>query len=142
MLRVSKAQTVRSRAIDFNELPSAMLDVTSIPRTNKSAPPADREFRELIALLRRRFRLVAAVAMAGAIIAAIVGLTISPRYIATAQIMVERPLGNERPVQPGEMDETVDTHVTLLKSRDHLQRVLDSLSQEFGRRQHAARGAA
>ena len=130
MLRVSKAQTVRSRAI-FNESPSAMLDVTSIPRTNKSAPPADREFRELIAILRRRFRLVAAVAMAGAIIAAIVGLTISPRYIATAQIMVERPLGNERPVRPGEMDETVDTHVTLLKSRDHLQRVLDSLSQEF-----------
>jgi len=131
MLRVSRAETARGRAIDFIEPPSVVLDVASIPRTTKSAPAADREFRELIGILRRRFRLVAAVAMAGPIIAAIIGLTIPPRYIATAQIMVERPNGNERPARPGELDETVDTHVTLLKSRDHLQRVIDSLSQEF-----------
>jgi polysaccharide biosynthesis transport protein len=131
MLGVSRAETVRDRAIEFIEPPSAVLDVASIPRTTKSAPASDREFRELIGILRRRFRLVAAIAMAGPIIAAIVGLTISPRYIATAQIMVERPLGNERPVRPGEMDETIDTHLTLLKSRDHLQRVIDSLMKDF-----------
>lgn len=132
MMRVSRARAAENGGmIDIRESPTAVTDSASGLRVPKAPPNADREFRELVRILRRRFRLVAAVAIAGAILAAIVGLMISPRYIAMAQIMIEPPNAGERPARAGDMDETVDTHLTLLRSRDHLQRVIDSLRQDF-----------
>jgi polysaccharide biosynthesis transport protein len=60
-----------------------------------------------------------------------------------AQLVIEAPAGSSAERAPGvtALDESIDTHVTLLSSRDHLQRVIESLLQdpEFG---SAARNTA
>jgi uncharacterized protein involved in exopolysaccharide biosynthesis/Mrp family chromosome partitioning ATPase len=66
------------------------------------------------------------------VLAIVVGLLIPPKYTATAQLVIEAPAGSAAERAPGVsvMDESIDTHVTLLSSRDHLQRVIDSLLQD------------
>jgi polysaccharide biosynthesis transport protein len=89
------------------------------------------QFQQLAGILRRKSRLILAMALLGTTLAAFVGLLIAPKYTAKAQIVVEPqfvpgPIG-AAPVN----DETViDTQVTTLTSRDHLQRVLDSLADD------------
>jgi polysaccharide biosynthesis transport protein len=87
---------------------------------------------ELVTILWRRRRVIVAIAVIGTALAAGIGLSIPPKYTATVQLIVQLPAGSTAERAPGVtlMDESVDTHVTLLSSRDHLERVLASLSQD------------
>ena len=89
-------------------------------------------FLQLTRILRRRRKLIATVAVLGAMLAGVLGLLIPPKYTATAQIVVEPqqagPIGS-RTEAPRSIDQSaIDTHVTMLASRAHLRRVLASLS--------------
>jgi polysaccharide biosynthesis transport protein len=93
-------------------------------------------FLQLARIFRRRRRLIATTAVFGAMLAGALGLLIPPKYTATAQIVVEPqqagPIGS-RAATPRSTDESaIDTHVTMLTSRAHLRRVLDSLSNNSG----------
>jgi polysaccharide biosynthesis transport protein len=57
---------------------------------------------------------------------------IPPKYTAIAQLVIEAPPSSAVAPAPGvsALDESIDTHVTLLSSRDHLQRVIESLLQD------------
>ena len=92
--------------------------------------------RQLINLLRRRWKLIIiavgiAIGLAGAI-----GLVFPPRYTATAQIIVDPPRvssGAGEPSVAGVLDDAaVQTHVAALLSQSHLQRVFDGLVAEQG----------
>jgi succinoglycan biosynthesis transport protein ExoP len=100
-------------------------------------------FNQVVAILRRRIPLILTIAAIGTLLATVVGLLIPPKYAAVAQLVIEAPMDGAAERSPGVsvLDESIDTHVTLLSSRDHLQRVIDSLSQdpEF---QPAGRNAA
>src|SRR6266478_10172144 len=89
-------------------------------------------FDQVVAILRRRSPLILTIAGIGTVLAIIVGLLIPPKYTAMAQLVIEAPAGSaaERASGVSVMDESIDTHVTLLSSRDHLQRVIESLSQD------------
>jgi len=75
--------------------------------------------------------MILTVTILGTMLAAIVGLLISPKYTATAEIAVEPQQGVAvgRAFSPTD-ESPIDTQVTMLGSRDHLKRVLDSLSEE------------
>ncbi len=117
--------------------------VTNFARSKTSAPVRgadeqanDREphLRQLAQILRRRRRLIAAIAILGAALAGTAGLLMMPKYTATAQIVVEpeqdAPIGS-RDDAPRPTDQTaIDTHVTMLTSHDQLRRVLDSLAHD------------
>lgn len=97
--------------------------------------PAEPQFHQLLNILQRRRGLILAMAAFGAILAGIGGLLIPPEYTAKVQIVIEvQPaalLGGQRTAIPQAADEAViQTHVTALTSRDHLQHVLDSLSED------------
>lgn len=99
--------------------------------TIASEPP----FQHVVRLLRRRGRMIVAVAVVGATLAGIGGLLISPRYTAKAEIVTDPqaaiPLGGQTvAVAPPEDESTVQTYLAALTSRGHLQRVLDSLSRD------------
>jgi uncharacterized protein involved in exopolysaccharide biosynthesis/MinD-like ATPase involved in chromosome partitioning or flagellar assembly len=106
-------------------------DVRDVQKDN--APPIARElhFHELVGILYRRSRMILIVTVLGTMLAAIVGLLISPKYTATAEIAVEPQQGVAvgRAFSPTD-ESPIDTQVTMLSSRDHLKRVLDSLSEE------------
>ena len=110
-------------------------------------------FQQLASILRRRSRLIFVVAAFGTMLAGIGGLLIPPRYTAKAQIVVEpQPadlLGGQAVVVAQPADESavlvggqaavvaqptdesaVQTQVIALTSHDHLQRVLNSLSDD------------
>jgi polysaccharide biosynthesis transport protein len=90
-------------------------------------------FNEVVAILRRRSPLILAIAGIGTVLAIVVGLLIPPKYTAIAQLVIEAPAGSaatERAPGVSALDESIDTHVTLLSSRDHLQRVIESLLQD------------
>ncbi len=94
-----------------------------------SEPP----FQHVVRLLRRRSRLIVAVAVVGATLAGIGGLLIPPRYTAKAEIVTDpqaaMPLGGQAvAVAPPEDESTVQTYMAALTSRGHLQRVVDSLA--------------
>lgn len=93
---------------------------------------AARPFQELIRILWRRRRLIFTAAAAGTALAAVIGLALPPKYTATAQLIVELP--KRVVVEAGSgvspMDEAIDTHVSLLSSRDNLRRVIDSFSPQ------------
>jgi uncharacterized protein involved in exopolysaccharide biosynthesis len=89
-------------------------------------------FSQVVTILRRRSSLLLAIAGIGTVLATVAGLLIPPKYTAMAQLVVDAPPGAAAERSPGVsvMDENIDTHVTLLSSRDHLQRVIDSLLQD------------
>jgi len=98
-----------------------------------STPPIVRElhFHELVGILYRRRLMILTVAIVGTILATVVGLLISPKYTATASIAVEpqQEVSRGRAFSP--MDESpIDTQVAMLMSHEHVERVLDSLSQD------------
>lgn len=96
-------------------------------------PPLTGElhFRQVASILRRRSSLILTIAGIGTLLAIVVGLLIPPKYTAMAQLVIEAPANSAAERAPGvsAMDESIDTHVTLLSSRDHLQHVIESLSQ-------------
>jgi len=90
-------------------------------------------FRQIANVLRRRWRMIVKVGLIVAVAVSIVGLIVSPRYTAKAQIVVDPQRGNVRPVAAGVLDEAaVETHVAMLLSDNHLKRVFDSLVSQPG----------
>lgn len=97
--------------------------------------PSEAHFQQLANILRRRKGMIFAVAVVGAILAGLGGWLMPPRYTAKAQIIVEpQPAGvidgQSAAAAPWSDDLVVRTQVAALTSGDHLQRVLDSLSQD------------
>jgi uncharacterized protein involved in exopolysaccharide biosynthesis/cellulose biosynthesis protein BcsQ len=92
--------------------------------------------RQFINLLGRRWKLIMAAAVIAVCLAGTIGLVISPRYTATAQVIVDPPRGSSGAGQPtavGVLDDAaVQTHVAALMSQSHVQRVFDSLVAERG----------
>jgi uncharacterized protein involved in exopolysaccharide biosynthesis len=91
-------------------------------------------FQELASILRRWRRSILATALGGTSLVFFGSLMIPPQYTAKAQIVLETQTiyaGDGRPAigQPDE-EAAVQTHMTALTSRAHLERVLTSLSQD------------
>jgi polysaccharide biosynthesis transport protein len=91
--------------------------------------PGELHFRQLVGILRRRSALILTIAGIGTVLAIVVGLMIPPKYTAAAQLVIEAPAVRAERAQAA-LDEAIDTHVALLSSRDHLQRVIENLLQE------------
>lgn len=85
--------------------------------------------QQVIGMLRRRSRLILAVAGLGTMLAGIAGLLITPKYTATAQVL---QVQGATPLSPEALQQAIDTQVTILTSPYHLQHVLDSLRSEPG----------
>src|SRR5215472_13641199 len=131
MLQVHSDKDRADSRVDVDE--PAMTDsrVTGA-QWDKTRGAGEPHLRQVIDILRRRYRLILAISCVGTVLATIVGLLIPPKYTATAQLVVELPANAHTEVTAGVslMDESIDTHVTLVSSREHLRRVLESLSQE------------
>jgi uncharacterized protein involved in exopolysaccharide biosynthesis/Mrp family chromosome partitioning ATPase len=99
---------------------------------DKQRPPGEVHFDQVVAILGRRRSLILTIAGIGTVLALVVGLLIPPKYTAIAQLVVEAPAlsGAERPNGVSIVDESIDTYVTLLSSRDHLSRVIQSLLRD------------
>ena len=98
-------------------------------RSNSRPVVQDQHFLDVVRVLYRRKRMILTVAFLGALLAAVVGLLIAPKYTAIAEIAVAPPEGSAggRVLSLGE-EITIDTHIARLESRDQMARVLDSLS--------------
>ena len=92
------------------------------------AMPLEWNFQQLVGVLRRRSRLILTIATLGTILAGVIGLLISPKYSAKAQILVEPQAATL--ASPEAVQQAIDTHVTMLASANHLQHVVDSLLNE------------
>ncbi len=105
-------------------------------RSRALTPPPvaqDLHLLEVLRVLYRRGRMILTVTVLGAILATVVGLLIAPKYTAIAEIAVEAPQGSSGGrLLPAEEETIIDTHIARLSSRDHLARVLDSLSSGPG----------
>jgi polysaccharide biosynthesis transport protein len=84
-------------------------------------------FPELISLLRRKRRLIFNIAFWGVVLVFAAALLIPPKYTAKAQIAVDLPSGGSQAAPAGRDEAALETHVQMLISREHLQRVLDDL---------------
>jgi len=131
MLRVHLDDHVADGAAHLDKTPTAEHGATSAQPAGKPPLTGELHFTQVAAILRRRSPLILTIAGIGTVLAIVVGLLIPPKYTATAQLVIEAPAGSAAERAPGVsvMDESIDTHVTLLSSRDHLQRVIDSLLQ-------------
>src|SRR5229473_691011 len=132
MLRVRLDDHVADGAAHLDKAPTAEHGATSAQPTGRPRLTGELHFTQVAAILRRRSPLILAIAGIGTALAIVVGLLIPPKYTAMAQLVIEAPAGSAAERAPGVsvMDESIDTHVTLLSSRDHLQRVIDSLLQD------------
>jgi succinoglycan biosynthesis transport protein ExoP len=82
-------------------------------------------FRHLAGILWRRWRLIMTIGLSGAALAGLLGLVLPPKFTAKAQIVFEPQ--RFRPAAGAHVDEAaIETQVTMLTSRSHLQRVLES----------------
>jgi len=92
--------------------------------------------RQLINLLRRRWKLIITAVGVAVGLAGTIWLSFPPRYTATAQFIVDPPRGSSGAGEPsiaGVLDDAaVQTHVAALVSQSHLQRVFDSIVAERG----------
>src|SRR6266852_8082588 len=132
MLRVRLDDHVADGAAHLDKAPTAEHGATSAQPTGRPRLTGELHFTQVAAILRRRSPLILAIAGIGTALAIVVGLLIPPKYTAMAQLVIEAPAGSAAERAPGvsALDESIDTHVTLLSSRDHLQRVIESLSQD------------
>jgi len=94
---------------------------------NDQAAHRELNFPELISLLRRRRRLIFNIAFWGVVLVFAAALSIPPKYTATAQISVDLPSGSSQAAVAGRDEAALETHVQMLISREHLERVLDDL---------------
>lgn len=109
--------------------------------SREPAPAPDLQFQQLTGILRRRKRLIFVVAMFGTMLAVAAGLLIPPKYKVKAQLVVGQESvgdvkGQTAAIRPEDEAANIDTHVIALGSRDHLQRVVDSLSEDPEFRPH------
>jgi polysaccharide biosynthesis transport protein len=89
--------------------------------------------RELLAILRRRRRVIFSVTAVVTTVAVLIGLQVSRTYTASAQVMIEpresRIVEAEKvaPGLPAEDNAIIDTHIRLIQSRASLARAVDNL---------------
>jgi polysaccharide biosynthesis transport protein len=124
-MRVENSTTERLPAI--LRPPSGVYDI-------KHAPPADGRpeapvlyLVQLLDTLRRRRWRILTIAICGTALATVAGLLVSPKYTASAQIIVETAQNTGLPRSAQSDAVAIDTQVKMLTSPDHLQRVVDDL---------------
>jgi succinoglycan biosynthesis transport protein ExoP len=101
------------------------------PRWTSDKSTADSlHFLELVNLLRRRRRLILTIALCGAMLVFTVGLLMPPKYTAKAQIAIDPPSSSTQAAALPKDEGSIETHVTILLSRDHLQHVADNLQED------------
>ena len=132
MLRVHLDDYAADGRAHLDKAPTAEHDTSGAQLAGKPRLAGELHFNQVVAILRRRSPLILAIAGIGTVLATVVGLLIPPKYTAMAQLVIEAPAGSSAERAPGvsALDESIDTHVTLLSSRDHLQRVIESLLQD------------
>jgi uncharacterized protein involved in exopolysaccharide biosynthesis/Mrp family chromosome partitioning ATPase len=132
MLRVRLDDYAGDGAAHLDQASGADHYVTGAQLPGKQWPTGEVHFDQVVAILRRRRSLILTIAGIGTVLAVVVGLLIPPKYTANAQLVLEAPAlnGAERPNGVPIIDESIDTHVTLLSSRDHLSRVIESLLRD------------
>jgi succinoglycan biosynthesis transport protein ExoP len=130
MLQVRFDDHAVDGAAHLDRAPTVEHGATAQP-SGKPPPTGELHFNQVVTILRRRSSLILAIAGIGTVLATVVGLLIPPKYTAIAQLVIEAPANSAAERAPGvsAMDESIDTHVTLLGSRDHLNRVIESLSR-------------
>jgi hypothetical protein len=90
--------------------------------------------RELLAILRRRRRVIFSVTAVVTTVAVLIGLQVTRTYSATAQVMIEpresRIVDAEKvaPGLPAEDNAIIDTHIRLIQSRASPARAVDNLT--------------
>jgi polysaccharide biosynthesis transport protein len=108
------------------------LDNRSTQRRAATGEP-EVQFQQLIGILLRRRWSIIVISLLGAILAGVFGLLIPPKYTAKAQIVVEPqavPSGAQATISQSLDELAIDTHITMLNSRNHLQKVLDILHHD------------
>jgi succinoglycan biosynthesis transport protein ExoP len=132
MLQVRLDDHAADGTAHLDKAPTAQHGTTSPQPAGKSGLTGELHFNQVVAILRRRSALILTIAGIGTVLATVVGLLIPPKYTAMAQLVIEAPADSAAERAPGvsALDESIDTHVTLLSSRDHLQRVIESLLQD------------
>ena len=104
---------------------------TGAPRWTSDKSTADSlHFLELINLLLRRRRLIVTIALCGAMLVFTVALLMPPKYTAKAQIAIDPPSSSTQTAALPKDEGGIETHVTILLARDHLQRVADNLQED------------
>ena len=94
--------------------------------------PDGLDIRDLLAILKRRRRIIVSTVVLITAIATLIGLQITPKYTATALIMIdprkERIVNVEEVLQGLNPDAAVvETQIKVLASRDHAERVMAAL---------------
>lgn len=79
---------------------------------------------QLVQILLRRRLLIIALTLGSTALAAAGALLVRPQYTGTAQLIVER---STTTINPQVLDELIDTHIALLRSRQHFERVAESI---------------
>jgi succinoglycan biosynthesis transport protein ExoP len=102
----------------------------SARRASDGTTTSELHFRELIGLLRRRSRLILTIAFCGTMLTFAVGLMIPPKYTAKALIGIDPQSSGAQAATPSRDEAVIETHVTVLLSRDHLQRVVGNLPDD------------
>ena len=104
------------------------------PERADAAPGDGVPLRELLAILRRRRRVIFWVTTMVTTVAILIGVQVTKTYTATAQVMVEpresRIVIAEKvaPGLPAEDNAIIETHIKLIQSRATLARAVDNLN--------------
>jgi uncharacterized protein involved in exopolysaccharide biosynthesis len=116
----------------FDSAPMAGQGTAGAQPAGKPRLTGELHFNQVVVILRRRSSMILAIAGIGVVLAIVAGLLIPPKYTAMAQLVIQAPPDAAAERAPGVsvMDENIDTHVTLLSSRDHLQHVIESLLRD------------
>lgn len=112
--------------------------ILSQARSKADEPPPDEAlaaFRHVLESMRRYKRFIIKTIVAGALLAALGSLLMSPSYRATAQLVVNVRTGPDNAGAPGNSsastggsdDPTIDTHVTVMSSDAYLRRLLPAV---------------
>ena len=104
----------------------------------------DARLRKLLAVLHRRRKLMLCIVIGGAVAIVCLALLLTPRYTATAQIIVEGARAiptDQKAAEPGPDQATIQTQVAALQAHDLLTSVLAQLASDAGFRALEQRGA-
>lgn len=111
---------------------SLPLVAANIRSADEPTAGPDFDFLQLANILFCRRKLIVTIVACTAVAALALGLLIAPKYTATARIVVELQqavgAGADASLPADRLESEIDTHVASLASRDHLRRVIDSLS--------------
>lgn len=129
---------------------AAAIDLTQ-PTGSSPPPPGvqnisrEPHLTQLACMLRRRRKLIVRIAALGLALAGAASLLVPPKYTATAQIVIEpeqeSSIGSRGDSGRPTDQSAIDTHVTMLASRDNLIRALGSLSSDSSAASQEPRGA-